>query len=173
MITDSIGCDEMATSEMRAQDFHPSCFREDAQNFVMFVVNIEKKTKKCSDESGRAVSSLNKFAAFGKSKLFFSPSFVLKLVLLVQGNRKKKGKKKEIICPMEYENWGKSLHRVFKRAYTCLPHSRKQEQRIYLDKLRNKSINCSIYAHIRKTQNHMLVRPKPYRAKKPALIKSS
>lgn len=101
MITDSIGCDEMATSEMRAQDFHPSCFREDAQNFVMFVVNIEKKTKKCSDESGRAVSSLNKFAAFGKSKLFFSPSFVLKLVLLVQGNRKKKkGKRKK-----SYAQW--------------------------------------------------------------------
>ena len=107
MITDSIGCDEMATSEMRAQDFHPSCFREDAQNFVMFVVNIEKKTKKSSDESGRAVSSLNKFAAFGKSKLFLSPSFVLKLVLLVQGNRKKKGEKERNHMPNGVRELGK------------------------------------------------------------------
>ena len=54
----------------------------------MFVVNIEKKTKKCSDESGRAVSSLNKFAAFGKSKLCLGKY------------KKKKGKRKK-----SYAQW--------------------------------------------------------------------
>ena len=67
---------------------------------------IRDRQKSARSESGRAVSSLHKFAEFGKSIMSLHPSFVLKLVLLVLRKKKKREKERNYM-PNGIQEWEK------------------------------------------------------------------